>query len=236
MKPARVYPVYPEQQRREFNRRGFAPILIVLVLGLLVSTVLGYLFIKSRVHPIDYNAEVITNKDVENLNSSFPSPSNETANWKTFEDRTLAVSMQYPSNWEVFSFGSEGGADLPNKPTAKVSFNNPVSDGTVFISLYPNPQNLSLNDYISMQIKKESDYEAANGQNAGNPYILPSGSQPSKLPNGLAANLKEKDDCDPFYCTTYIISRPKAFYKIYFFEQTDKEIVNKMLMSLKFTN
>jgi hypothetical protein len=221
-------------------RKGFVQIIIAVIIALALGAGSMFAYQKYGQKPTasPTQSSSSNNNQTQTTNKTSPSPaaSDETANWKTYEDKILAISILYPSQWKVLSSETESGSDLPNKPTAKVSFSNPVSDGTIFISLYPNPQNLSLNDYISMQIKKESDYETANGQNAGNPYILPGGSQPSKLPNGLTANLKEKDACDPFYCTTYIVSRPKAFYKIYFFEQTDKEIVNKMLTSLKFTN
>lgn len=241
MKPARVY---PEKYRRftlsEYEG-GFAQILILCLI--LALSVAGFVLYKTVIKPPEKLVDVqFTPPSEKQLQEATKSPGETvhadagSANWKTYKDQTLAVNILYPSQWRVQSSEIEGGSDFPNKPTGRVRFSDPVIDGTIFISLYPNPQNLSLGDYIAMQTKKEVDYEKVNGPNAGNPYILPTGSQPSKLPNGLAANLKVNDGCEPFSCTTYIISRPKAFYTITFWEQTNKDIVNKMLTSLQFTN
>src|SRR3989344_3002538 len=49
MKPARVYPVYPEISRRESNRRGFVQILIIILfISLAALGVVAYLQFKPK--------------------------------------------------------------------------------------------------------------------------------------------------------------------------------------------
>lgn len=98
MSARRVYPVYPEQQRREFNRRGFAPILIVLIL--ISILIIGYLGLRfyAKTHNAWEGESMIPLAPGQTLPpTTTPSLSDETTNWKTYTNDTYKYSVRFPA-------------------------------------------------------------------------------------------------------------------------------------------
>lgn len=105
--------VYPD-----FNRRGFAPILLLLILGIPALLLLLYLKFKPVV-PI-YNTFIKTSPspstNITNKPSTESMLKDETANWKTWTNPGKKVySFKYPDSWfegELTGEGVESGGFL----------------------------------------------------------------------------------------------------------------------------
>lgn len=103
MKLARVYP--------ESNRRGFAQIIIVAIILLLVG-VGFFIFWRVKIVPRhSLNDVVISPPSGQQLIEA------ETANWKTFTNTTIGYSVKYPPEWSALEktcgdFFSNGAGSL----------------------------------------------------------------------------------------------------------------------------
>ena len=109
---------------------GFAPILAVLILGLV--GLVAYLVLKQQTP------------------SLYPSPTptqtpDPIANWKTYNDSTYGFSIRYPPGW-IYKNGCEGGTDVyPCFHTsdfkvgpAGVLFGNPIAGGEIILGVKEN--------------------------------------------------------------------------------------------------
>lgn len=90
VKPARGYP--------ESNRRGFAPILVII--AVLVVAVIGITFWYLQYNAHQRELQTFKWDDTPRQISSL-APQDPTANWKTYTDPNLNISFQYPANWKV---------------------------------------------------------------------------------------------------------------------------------------
>lgn len=80
------------------NQKGFANIILVLVIVALVGVV-GYFVLVKKSEPVAQRTTPISTQT--KTPASTPTPKDETANWKTYTSDKDHFSFKYPPNWSL---------------------------------------------------------------------------------------------------------------------------------------
>lgn len=157
------------------RQKGFAPLIIVIILAL-VGIVSAY-YLGSQGKSTDKNGEQPTSQPVTTGKLSIGSPkpsstSNAISNWKTYNNTTYKYTLKYPSNWEI---GAEGEADVTTFPAPVLNSpcnyesGQPCSQMFVETGTY-DPANkfepsfiINQADKVSNKVTTEVDGEEAQG-------------------------------------------------------------------------
>lgn len=127
------------------NQKGFANIILVIVIVILVGAV-GYFAFVKKSEPI---AQQSTPTPVATqTKTSVPTPKDETVNWKTYSNQTLGFSIKYPQGWRMAQCGTNCvGLGPQNKPEdIAISINilqYPMSEAKAYLPV------LSINNGIT---------------------------------------------------------------------------------------
>ncbi|MDO8639084.1 MAG: PsbP-related protein [Candidatus Daviesbacteria bacterium] len=76
--------------------KGFAPILTVILIALMLAG--GFLIYQKQIKP----ASLI--QKTTQIPSTPSAQTDETANWKTYENKNLGISFKYPSDWNLLEY------------------------------------------------------------------------------------------------------------------------------------
>ncbi|MDO8592317.1 MAG: hypothetical protein Q7R92_00920 [bacterium] len=87
------------------NQKGFANIVLVVVIVILVGAV-GYFVVVKKLGPIAGQTPTPTPTQTK---TTTPTPKDETANWKTYTNAQYGLEVKYPSNWTSKGSWSENG-------------------------------------------------------------------------------------------------------------------------------
>ena len=121
-------------------QKGFAPILIVLILAVAIS-VGGYLvYQQSRLKPTptptpQQTAQPTSTPDTNPVLNG----TGETANWKTYTNTKYKYAVEYPSDWEVTSVTADAFPENVRFTKIIKQGNKYVADATVNIIVEANP-------------------------------------------------------------------------------------------------
>ncbi len=138
-------------------RKGFAlPLILAILLVSVIAVGIGYFRFKSK--PVPQPQLTTSSQSISTpapLIKSTPA-TDETLNWKTYTDPTLAATFKYPPEWELIP--GKYGLTASQKDDWYVYINDPNygdpscrGDCRVFgvrISVYNNAQNLDLMSFI----------------------------------------------------------------------------------------
>lgn len=124
------------------NQKGFAPILIILLIALAIG---GYLFYSDKI-PLPQTTSPLSPSASQEPNGSL-----ETANWKTYTNTKYNFSFKYPSDdsKEYGTFKLLGENNNPKEMDGNlerlsyVNIGYPQSDVAIIFNLYSNPSKLS---------------------------------------------------------------------------------------------
>ncbi len=150
-----------------------------------------------------------------------------TANWKTYKNEEAGISFKYPNDWTAEPFNVSGYAAYHGIANLKIKGREYGPEpGTVWITYWDNPDNLDLKEF-------EQKYTGASGKGPGLYYIEAEKSTIS----GVASYYTEKADCEPVFCSKYIVSYKNKIYDVAISGSASIEegqIVNLILSTFKF--
>jgi hypothetical protein len=93
------------------NQRGFANVILVVVIVIFVSVV-GYFALVKKSEPVAQQQSTPTSSQMTTSTKTPVSPTpiakDETAVWNTFTDTRYGFEFQYPATWEATANDSEG--------------------------------------------------------------------------------------------------------------------------------
>ncbi len=216
----------PENQNflsSKWLKIGIGALLVILILG--TTFVLGG---KLMNKPQNSVTTVATQSP-----SLTPTPVDETANWKTYNNQYL--SFKYPSDWKI----ADPFSNIHNSPdyVGIIPLNKTPGGGTtpILIRRYDNSKNLSLQKW-----EEETDAKAAMSAN------LYSNEATTTTIAGLTAYVSDKGHCDPYFCYRAILMAKNNIFVFSNVKDTNQyseqelqsyqEIFNKILPTLKFTD
>lgn len=87
------------------NQKGFANIILVVVIVILVGAV-GYFAFVKKSEPIAQQPTPTPTQTTTSTKTSAPTPSpkDETASWKAYSDNAIGLSFKYPSAWTINNY------------------------------------------------------------------------------------------------------------------------------------
>lgn len=211
------------------NQKGFAPILIVILIALAVG---GYLLYQKQVKPVVIPQTVIQPTSVPVI-SPVASDSAETANWKTYTNTDGKYLIKYPSDYlleETDSIKTPEKFPVGKKQVA-IKSSAQVVNFIIYINYYP-ILDLSQTNEAMQQVSgcdSENVREIKNGPK-GRDFII--GDQ--------TAILYEDSLCAQFTAANFYSSHNDRVYSISVASTEKyglhKTIVDQILSTFKFTN
>jgi len=129
------------------NQKGFANIVMVLVIVILVGVAGYFVFVKKPT------------PTVQQMSAPTPAKQAETVSWRTYENKRFNYSFKYPANlWGPRNDCAD--SDIPIEECSLIKLNSelaskpenlrlsPAFDDSIEISVVDNPKNLSLKDAV----------------------------------------------------------------------------------------
>ena len=90
------------------NQKGFANIILVVVIVILVGAVGYFAFVKKSEpiaqQPTPTPTQTTTPTKTPVSPTPTPTPKDETVNWKAYADNTIGLSFKYPSTWTINNY------------------------------------------------------------------------------------------------------------------------------------
>jgi len=166
--------------------------------------------------------------------STFPTPTaiDETANWKTYEDKENGIYFKYPNDWVTKPYQFEGNKAFHSiiqlDPTDRKD-KGPAPSSYAF-AYWDNPDSLSLEQF-------DKKYTGNSGIGPG----IYSSKSITKTISGVIAYYQQDAICEPLYCDKYIIPyKTKIFTLTIFYSTNDKTskrlIFDQILSTFRFAN
>ena len=85
------------------NQKGFANIVLVIVIVVLVGAV-GYFAFVKKMEPVTQQPTPPATTQTSTPQQPSPTPINETANWKTYKNDTYSFEVKYPPDYYPYEF------------------------------------------------------------------------------------------------------------------------------------
>ena len=85
------------------NQKGFANIVLVIVIVVLVGAV-GYFAFVKKMEPVTQQPTSPATTQTSTPQQPSPTPINETANWKTYKNDTYSFEVKYPPDYYPYEF------------------------------------------------------------------------------------------------------------------------------------
>ena len=188
---------------------GFAPILLIIILG--VVGILGYLILNPRI----------------STPSPLPTPTqtpDSAAYWKTYSNAEVGISLKYPESWITESY-EIASADLHGVIVLKNRLKSyEPAPGAIGISYWDNSSNFTL-----------EKFEKNHAREAGGIIVYYPEAKTVAL-TSTTAYYTEKADCHPVLCSKYILPIKNKIFDISVFTETpdDKSTIDQILSTFKF--
>ncbi len=119
------------------NQKGFANIILVIVIVVLIGAV-GYFAFVKKSEPVAQQSTP-TPTQMNTPVSPTPTPKDETANWKIYNNTRYSYTVKYPSNWYVDTTYSEN--DFTQRGPVE---DNEFIGGDTGFSNYPNASSYNM--------------------------------------------------------------------------------------------
>ncbi|MBI2034050.1 MAG: hypothetical protein HYT13_03065 [Candidatus Liptonbacteria bacterium] len=202
------------------NQKGFANIILVLVIIVLVGTIGYFALIKGPTPTVQQTSTPTKVPVTQQPTPVTPTPSNETTNWKIYRNEEYSFEMKYPSNWNVLLTTSSD-----KFYPIRIRFSQSSSGGEEYLDILPNGgPKFSLGPEPSTTTIKVLDrsIEVEFGQYTENEYDLISLApfKDSELPMKWGHCAGPYDPCHGFVAR---ISKEK-----------DLELIQNLLSTFKF--
>ena len=214
------------------NQKGFANIILVVVIVMLVGAV-GYFAFVKKSEPVAQQPTP-TPTQVTNTPKSSPTPTttpaDPTANWKTYTNTQHGIEFKYPNNWEIDA------ADT-NKGQAD-SFLD------VHLTNYKVADRADCSKFIGMEIQAfhpiEGSFDTFVKSQVNTGGMGPSGNLTPIIIGGHTAYKVDNSGWDGG-CggPGYFIKASSTKYMYIFSgrgKETDQKIIDQILATFKFTN
>ena len=159
-----------------FKEKGFAPIIILVGILVIVAVVGGvyYLGVHRSYAPVSTpNPEVTSTLQPSSVSQTTPTPDvtstpNPTANWQTYTDTQNGFSIKYPTDWYTAK-STNSSNELVG---AYFSPNNvPIPNQGMEVTLFPNKDGLTLSDYIVQNYIPKGNFKYVQTNLDNNPAI-----------------------------------------------------------------
>ena len=212
--------------------RGFAPILIFLVITVAVIAAGAWFF---GFFGASYNQLKI--EDAPGPIATTPSSSpDETANWKTYTNKEIGISFQYPNNWNAKPYlTDDNDGDLDMDSVVDLSPQD-YQGVIVNLSYFENPNYLSLEEW-----DKKRKEKAGIDFNLYEPTDLLLQTKISIS----SASYREKGVCGSSPCEIYTLQHGDKIYRLSSYKDISnskdkypgqKKIFDQILSTFKFIN
>lgn len=146
------------------NQKGFAPILIMILIAVVVGGYFIYTnYSQYRTKPTVPSPTPSASPPASSDASPAPTVTDETANWKTYIERSGGFSLRYPPDWKVLP-----GANNNLEPALIIS--SPVAtptqetgptdaDSKYYLTLSYKTESKTPKQVIDERVKKEQSYQ-----------------------------------------------------------------------------
>ncbi len=197
------------------NQKGFANIILVVVIVVLLGTV-GYFAFVKKSEPIAQQptpTPAASQTKTPTPPTSTPTPKDETANWKTITNASLGFSIKYPNGWK---------AETTSLSTTLTNLSD--SEQIIMVELNStnaNPNQLSINEWLKTQQW---------------PDPKPISEQFKSIANVGGVNAVEQSTTGTVYFTrgtnVFVVSNGISFTR----KVVDEKLFLQILSTFKFTN
>ncbi|MDO8570435.1 MAG: PsbP-related protein [Candidatus Daviesbacteria bacterium] len=191
--------------------KGFAPILIIILIALAVG---GYLLYQKQVKPVATPQPVIQPTSVPTISPS-ATDSAETANWKTYTNSKYGFSFKYPQDYAI------------KEESERVFYIKNKENNVFALWIYDNPNNLSLKDYESKNTNEKTGF---------GPFVYYPNAESVKFQNLDAYYTNEEITCLS-KCGSYIwITKDKIYKLTGSSKNKPDQILDEILSTFRFAN
>lgn len=174
-------------------QKGIGTIQILVILALLIlAGSLGYVYLQ----PKQEAPKPLESEPAIETTTSVPVPSDETANWKTYQDDDLGFKLQYPSGWEFKAEFLPGGV-------VKDNFFEDVDGRVMTITPFLYDTNYTFEEYMGANFEPGDSDVRLSGKNkliendSMEAYLVP-------LTNGITlVYLRSKESHEPLIAGKY---------------------------------
>ena len=125
------------------NQKGFANIILVVVIVILVGAV-GYFAFVKKSEPV---AQQPTPTPIQTKTSTpTPTTKDETSSWKTYTNSSVGFSFKYPADWKV---SDDGKGDINLTDSNKTYMLEGGAMSPIVIQYYVDNSGANINTYLS---------------------------------------------------------------------------------------